>query len=134
MRHWIGLVLAIALAAALFFGAAWGMTRLAARPADGRRRPAARHPDRRTEDLTPGHRAAGAGAPGLDRALRPEQHPGGQAYPAEERALRGWLSHAAGQRRGGPARRRDDLPHVRAVPLAAARRPRSRRRGRGLRR
>jgi len=35
MRHWIGLVLAIALAAALFFGAAWGMTRLAALPAHG---------------------------------------------------------------------------------------------------
>jgi hypothetical protein len=35
MRHWIGVVLAIALAAALFFGAAWGMTRLAALPAHG---------------------------------------------------------------------------------------------------
>jgi hypothetical protein len=35
MRHWIGLVLAVALAAALFFGAAWGMTRLAALPAHG---------------------------------------------------------------------------------------------------
>jgi hypothetical protein len=35
MRHWIGIVLASALAAALFFGAAWGMTRLAALPAHG---------------------------------------------------------------------------------------------------
>ena len=35
MRHWIGLGLAIALAAALFFGAGWGVTRMSALPAEG---------------------------------------------------------------------------------------------------
>ena len=35
MRHWIGLGLAVALAATLFFGAGWGITRLSALPAEG---------------------------------------------------------------------------------------------------
>ena len=35
MRHWIGLGLAIALAAALFFGGGWGVTRMSALPAEG---------------------------------------------------------------------------------------------------
>jgi hypothetical protein len=35
MRHWIGFGLAAALAAALFFGAGWGITRLSALPAEG---------------------------------------------------------------------------------------------------
>src|SRR5450631_1194076 len=34
MRHWIGLGLAVALAATLFFGAGWGITRLSALPAE----------------------------------------------------------------------------------------------------
>ena len=35
MRHWIGLGLAIALAAALFFGGGWGVARMSALPAEG---------------------------------------------------------------------------------------------------
>lgn len=35
MRHWIGFGLAVALAATLFFGAGWGVTRLSALPAEG---------------------------------------------------------------------------------------------------
>ena len=35
MRHWIGFGLAAALAATLFFGAGWGITRLSALPAEG---------------------------------------------------------------------------------------------------
>jgi hypothetical protein len=35
MRHWIGFGLAVVLAATLFFGAGWGITRLSALPAEG---------------------------------------------------------------------------------------------------
>ena len=87
MRHLIGFILAIALGAALFFGAGWGFTHLTAWPCQGaglttadrpdrpvgprRHRPAPRHRDRGTGHLAAGTGPARPGAAGLDARCWP---------------------------------------------------------------